>query len=129
MSQRSQITSRDNAVDQLVALSCISPTMQARYVAYNRRRYPVIMPRTKRQCIKMRLTFVLGGWGFEVGESFFCIGVLSVGVSGVGVFGIGVLPLAFCPEITEDNSILKQGFPLFLVFQDELLRMVQYSVN
>ena len=35
------------------------------------------------------LIFVFGGWGFGVGESIFCIGVLDV----------GVLSLALCPEI------------------------------
>ena len=34
----------------------------------------------------MPLTYVSGGWGFGVGESIFCIGVL-----GVCVFVIGVL--------------------------------------
>ena len=38
---------------------------------------------------EMLLIFVLGGWGFGLGESIFCIGVL----------GVGVLSLAFCPKI------------------------------
>ena len=38
---------------------------------------------------EMPLVFVLGGWGFGVGESIFYIGVLAV----------GVLSLAFCPKI------------------------------
>ena len=29
---------------------------------------------------EMPLIFVFGGWGFGVGESIFCIGVLGVGV-------------------------------------------------
>ena len=38
---------------------------------------------------EMPLIYVFGGWGFGVGESTFCIGVL----------GNGILSLAFCPEI------------------------------
>ena len=37
----------------------------------------------------MPLTFVVGGWGFGVGESICCVWVL----------GVGVLLLAFCHEI------------------------------
>ena len=62
-------------------------------------------------------------------DNLFLYWAFGFGVLGVDVLGVGVLTLAFYPEITEDNSILKQGFPLSLVFQDELLRMVQYSVN
>ena len=36
---------------------------------------------------EMPRIFVFGGWGFGVGESIFCIGVL----------GVGILSLAFCP--------------------------------
>ena len=38
---------------------------------------------------EMPLIYVFGCWGFRVGVSIFCIGIL----------GNGILSLAFCPEI------------------------------
>ena len=48
---------------------------------------------------KMPLIYVFGfgGWGFGVGASIFCIGVLDN----------GVLSLALCPEITQALIVIQ----------------------
>ena len=52
---------------------------------------------------EMPLTFLFGGWGFEVGESIFCTGVL----------GVGIWSLAFCPEILSARTASQQ--PMYIV--------------
>ena len=54
----------------------------------------------------MRLNFDFGGWGFGMGASIFCIGVL----------GNGIFSSPFCPEIGEQCYI---GHTRFNVLADE----------